>query len=167
VTPAEVDAKIKMLGEKLKTGTEFATLAADYSEDSQVAANSGDLGLMPMSSLDRLPPQLKATVLKMTPGSANVVSSNGTFAIVMLIERAPAGLRELTSPGVHDGIRDLLKSHKERLLRAAYIAAARDEAKVVNNLARQVLAARPRLRPRRHRPPRQVGVPGFTRWRPR
>src|SRR6185369_16988091 len=101
----------------------------------------------PQSSLDRLPPQLKATVLKMVPGSANVVSSGGTFAIVMLIERAPAGLRELTSPGVHDGIRDLLKSQKERVLRSAYIAAARDEARIVNNLARQVLAALPPAAP--------------------
>ena len=141
VTPAEVDAKLKMLTEKLKAGGEFANLAADYSEDPQVATNGGDLGLMPVSALDRVPPQLKATVMKMEPGSANVVSVGGSYAIVMLVERAQPGQRELTTPAVHDGIRDMLKAQKERLLRAAYVSAARADAKVVNNLARQVLAA--------------------------
>jgi hypothetical protein len=79
--------------------------------------------------------------MKMEPGSANVVEVGGSYAIVMLVERAQPGQRELTTPGVRDGIRDMLTAQKERLLRAAYVSAARADAKVVNHLARQVLAA--------------------------
>ena len=140
-SPSEAQSKIRMLMDRLKSGAEFAGLAADYSEDPQSVAQSGDLGMVPLSALDNAPPQLKALVLKMQPGSANVVTIGSNFAIVMLVERAPAGQRDLNTPAVRDGIRDMLKQHRERLLRAAYMTSARNDAKVVNYLARQVMSA--------------------------
>jgi peptidyl-prolyl cis-trans isomerase SurA len=140
-TPAEAKAKLDMLMGKLQSGGEFASLAADYSEDPQSVGNSGDLGLVPQSALDRVPPQLKQLVLKMTPGSANVVTIGANYAIVMLVEKAPAGQRDLNNPEVRDGIRDMLRQQRERLLRAAFMTTIRNDAKVVNHLARQVMSA--------------------------
>jgi hypothetical protein len=42
---------------------------------------------------------------------------------------------------VRDGIRDSLKQRKEQVLRSAYITAARNDAKIVNYLARRVYDA--------------------------
>ncbi|MEO7191558.1 MAG: SurA N-terminal domain-containing protein [Vicinamibacterales bacterium] len=140
-SPVAAQEKIKMLMDRLKTGAEFAALAADYSEDPQSAAQSGDLGMVPVSALDQAPPQLKAAVGRMQPGTANVISIGPNYAIVMLVSREAPGQRDLSMPSVHDGIRDMLKARKERLLRAAYISAMRSDAKVVNYLARQVVTA--------------------------
>jgi hypothetical protein len=41
---------------------------------------------------------------------------------------------------VHDSIRDLLKSRQQELMRTAYIAAARADAKVTNYLAQRILS---------------------------
>ena len=52
-------------------------------------------------------------------------------------------LRERTA--IFQTIRDTLKNLKEQLLKAAYLATVRDEAKVTNYLARQVIEAAGRL----------------------
>ena len=56
-TPQAAAAKIQNLMERLKAGTSFQELAADYSEDPESAARGGDLGLVPMSRLRQAPPR--------------------------------------------------------------------------------------------------------------
>jgi hypothetical protein len=46
---------------------------------------------------------------------------------------------------VQQSIRDTLRNRKEQLLRVAYLTTARDEAHVVNYLARQVLESAGKL----------------------
>jgi hypothetical protein len=46
---------------------------------------------------------------------------------------------------VQQTVRDTLRDRKEQLLRAAYLAVARDEAKVTNYLAQQVVEAAGKL----------------------
>ena len=53
--------------------------------------------------------------------------------------REPAGQRDLSTPGVRERITTGLKSVREQTLRAAYLAAARSDADVVNYLARKVV----------------------------
>ena len=51
----------------------------------------------------------------------------------------------MSDPQVQQTIRDTLRNRKEQLLRAAYLATARDDAKVKNYLAAQVIEAAGKL----------------------
>jgi len=140
-TPAEASTKGSMLMDRLKAGANFGDVAMDYSEDPQSAPQGGDLGFMPASALAQLSPQVREAVLKMQPGNVSAVSAGGNVAILALIAKEPAGQRDLTTPTVKDGIRDLLQSRKAELLRTAYLASVRGDAKVTNYLARQIVDA--------------------------
>ena len=144
-TPAEARQKVQMLAERLKAGTEFSALAMDFSEDANSVAQGGDLGFVPASALKQVPPQLRDAVLKMQPGNVNTLAMGDNYTILLLVSREEAGQRELNSPGVRDNIRGTISQRKQTVLRNAYVTAARDEAKVVNNLARQVVAAQGKL----------------------
>jgi len=91
------------------------------------------------TQLKQVPEALRDAVLKAEPGNVNVVSGGGAYTIVMLIARESPGQRDLASPGVKDGISTGLHDRKATLLRAAYISTARNNAKIVNNLARMIV----------------------------
>ena len=143
---AEAQRKAKMLVDKLNSGADFAQLAMDYSEDTNTAATGGDLGYIPESSLSQSDPLLKKTVLSLKPGqvSAPIVLKDST-RILKLVAREAAGQRGVTDPQVQQTVRDTLRNRKEQLLRAAYLAVARDDAKVTNYLAEQVVEASGKL----------------------
>ena len=143
---AEAARKAKMLMDKLNSGADFAQLAMDYSEDMNTAANGGDLGYIPESSLNQSDPMLKKTVLSMKPGQVSqpIVLKDST-RILKLVAREAAGLRGVNDPQVQQTIRDTLRNRKEQLLRSAYLAVARDEAHVTNYLAAQVVEAAGKL----------------------
>ncbi|HYM25772.1 MAG TPA: SurA N-terminal domain-containing protein [Vicinamibacterales bacterium] len=138
-TPQAAMAKTQMLMERLKSGTPFGELAMDYSEDPQSAPRGGDLGYVPVSTLKNAPAALRDAVLNKTPGSVNVVSSGGSHTIVLVVGFEKAGQRDLSMPQVRDGITSTLRGRREQLLRAAYLSALRNDAKVVNYLARRVV----------------------------
>ncbi|MEO8482377.1 MAG: SurA N-terminal domain-containing protein [Acidobacteriota bacterium] len=144
-TAAEANAKVAMLVERLKAGGDFGDLAMDFSEDPQSGPQGGDLGFVPASALARVAPALRDAVLKMQPGSINTVNLGSNYTILALVSKEPAGQRDLNTPTVKDGIRDLLQTRKQELLRTAYIAAARSDAKVTNYLARQVVDAQAKV----------------------
>ena len=138
-TPQAAVAKVQMLMERLKNGGAFGDLARDYSEDPGTAPRGGDLGLVGMSQIKKAPPLLREAALKTNVGAARVVNENGIFTIVYVVAREPAGQRDLSTPGVRERITTGLKSVREQTLRAAYLAAARSDADVVNYLARKVV----------------------------
>ncbi|HVZ22805.1 MAG TPA: SurA N-terminal domain-containing protein [Vicinamibacterales bacterium] len=137
---ADAQRKVTMLMDRLRKGEDFATLAMDYSEDPNSAPRGGDLGFVPASTLERVPPQVKKMVLDTKPGQVSSVTINGATTLLMVVAHEAPGQRELTTPSVHDSIRDNLKSRREQVLHAAYLAEARAGATVVNNLARQIIA---------------------------
>jgi peptidyl-prolyl cis-trans isomerase SurA len=139
-SPAEAQRKVAMLMDRLRKGEDFGTLAMDYSEDPNSAPRGGDLGFIPVSTLDRVPAQVKKMVLDTKPGAVSAVTLNGATTLLMVVAHEAPGQRELTTPSVHDSIRDNLKSRREQVLHAAYLADARAGATVVNNLARQIIA---------------------------
>jgi peptidyl-prolyl cis-trans isomerase SurA len=142
---AEAGRKAVMLEQKLKAGADFAQLAMDYSEH-QTASSGGDLGLIPESAFNRSDPALKRMVLSMAPGQVSQpIPENGGYRILKLIEKKPAGQRELSDPQVQQEIRETLRNRKEQLLRSAYLTEARDEAHVINYLARQILESAGKL----------------------
>jgi peptidyl-prolyl cis-trans isomerase SurA len=144
-TPQAAAAKMQMLMERLKGGASFGELAAAYSEDPESAPRGGDLGLVPISRLKQAPPQLRDAVLKMLPGSANVVSMGGAHTIVLMVAHQQAGQRDLSMPPVKERITETLRARREQLLRAAYLTAARSDADVVNYLARRVVESQGKM----------------------
>lgn len=147
---AEAQRKIKLLMDRLNSGADFAQLAMDYSEDMNTAGTGGDLGYVPESALNQSDPALKKLVLGLKPGQVSqpiqVPSKEGPrITILKLITRESPGLRAISEPQVQQSIRDTLRSHKEQLLRSAYLAIARDEARATNYLAQQVIEAAGKL----------------------
>jgi peptidyl-prolyl cis-trans isomerase SurA len=145
---AEAQKKIQMIMNRLESGDDFATLAMNYSEDTQTAGNGGDLGFMPESSLRSTDPATRDAVSKLKAGQYTDVipitnQANKQFVgfqIVKLIAREPAGQREFSDPRVQEAIRSQLRDHREQLLKAAYYEVLRDQAKVENYYAEKVLA---------------------------
>jgi peptidyl-prolyl cis-trans isomerase SurA len=144
-TPQEATAKAQMLMQKLKGGTAFGDLAADYSEDPESAQRGGDLGFVPVSALRQAPPALRDAVFKSAPGTVQLVSQGGAHTIVLTIARDTAGQKDLSMPTVKDAISSTLKGRKEQLIRAAYLTALRNDAKVDNILARKVLETKGKM----------------------
>src|SRR5271169_5069208 len=145
---AEAQRKAKMLMDKLNSGADFSALAMDYSEDPNTAAAGGDLGYIPESSLNaaQTDPVLKKAVLSLKPGQiSQPIVLKDSIRILKLVARESAGQRDVNDPQVQQTIRDTLRNRKEQLLKAAYLAVARDEAKVTNYLAEQVVEAAGKL----------------------
>lgn len=138
-SPKEAAAKAQMLMERLKSGTPFGDLAADFSEDPQTAPRGGDLGFVPVSALEKAPAQLRDAVLKAEPGTVTSVSNGGVQTIVLMAGREAAGQRDPSMPEVREGITQTLRSRREQLLRTAYLTTIRNEAVVVNYLARRLI----------------------------
>lgn len=139
--------KIQMISNRLDSGDDFATLSMNYSEDPETANNGGDLGLAPESALKNTDPTTREAVMKLKPGQYTQVipvvnpanhQAYG-YRIVKLISKEPAGQRDLNDPRVQQAIRQQLRDRREQLLKAAYYETLRDDAKVQNYYAEEVL----------------------------
>jgi peptidyl-prolyl cis-trans isomerase SurA len=136
-----------MLYNRLRSGEDFDMLARRYSEDPETKNNGGDLGFAPESSLRSTDPATREAVLKLKDGqfSAPVPVVNPDtkqifgYRIVKVIAKEPAGQRELSDPRVQQAIREQLRGTREQLLKAAYYEVVRNDAKVENYFAQQVL----------------------------
>lgn len=136
----EAKRKISAIEMRLKQGQDFAMIAQSYSEDPNTAPNGGDLGFVPESALERSGPELRKLVLSMQPGQLSpIIHTEDGYRILKMISREPAGQRELSDPRVQQTIRENLLNRKDQLLRSAYYEIARNEAKIVNYLARTVM----------------------------
>src|SRR5215470_13811828 len=70
---ADARKKIQMIGNRLDSGDDFATLAMNYSEDPETSNNGGDLGMAPESALKNADPASRDAVLKLKPGQYSSV----------------------------------------------------------------------------------------------
>ncbi|HTQ87240.1 MAG TPA: peptidylprolyl isomerase [Candidatus Solibacter sp.] len=141
---AQAQKKADALLKAIDGGADFAQVAMDYSEDPANAPTGGDLGWIPESNL-RDPktetPELSRAVLALRPGGVSRVvrTRDGKYHILKLIAREGAGQRSIADPQVREAIRGNLRNRREQLLRAAFLAAAKEESRVENYYARQVL----------------------------
>jgi peptidyl-prolyl cis-trans isomerase SurA len=118
----------------------------DYSEDPASSGSGGDLGYVPESSLAQSDPALKKAVLALKPGQvSDVIVLRDSYRILKLVAKEAPGQRELSDPTVQQSIRDNIRNRKEQLLRAAYLAVARNDAKITNYLAQQVVESSGKL----------------------
>ncbi len=142
----EAKKKIQMIENRLDSGEDFASVAMALSEQPETAQNGGDLGFVPESSLKGDHTAFDA-INKLKPGQYSGVLVVGDpnshqifgFRVVKLISKEAAGQRELKDPRVQQAIREQLRDRKEQLLKAAYYEVIRDEAKVQNFFAEDIL----------------------------
>ena len=78
----------------------------------------------------------------MRPGQiSGVVRTRDGYHILKLVERQRPGQRQLADPEVQQSIRNMLENRKAQLLREAYMEIARNQSKILNYLARQIVEA--------------------------
>ncbi len=139
---AEARKKIQDIVTRLNNGDDFANVAMNLSEDPNTASNGGDLGSVPESGLKSADPATRDAVLKLKPGQISPILSlkqpNG-YRIVKLIDKVPAGQRDLNDPRVQQFIRDRLRESSEQLRKDALLEVLRNDAKVENYYADLIL----------------------------
>ncbi len=145
--PAEALKKIQALHNRVESGEDFGSLAMNFSEDPQTSPNGGDRGIIPEQQL-RQNQQVFNAVSKLKVGQVtdilpfadpNDPKKIGGYAVVQLLGREPAGQHLLSEPQVQQRIRQGLRDVRSQLLKAAYFEVLRDQAKVENFYAEQIL----------------------------
>jgi peptidyl-prolyl cis-trans isomerase SurA len=144
-TDAEAKKKIQALKNRLDSGEDFGAIAMNFSEDPNTASSGGDMGFVPESQL-KADPLVGAAILKLKPGQMTEIfplidgeSKKAVgYTIYKLLEREPAGQREITDPAVQQHIREQLHDGRAQLLKNAYFEMLRDQAKVENFFAEEV-----------------------------
>jgi peptidyl-prolyl cis-trans isomerase SurA len=144
---ADAKKKIQALLQRLNNGEDFSAVAMNFSEDPS-ASNGGDRGFVSETALHSEPDAYNA-ITRLKPGQFTdvlpVYDGVGPghkavgYAIYKLISRDPAGQRTLNDVRVQAFIRQSLRDGHAQLLKSAYIEKLRDEAKVQNYLADQIL----------------------------
>ena len=138
-TPQMAQRKVQALYAQLRSGQDFATVAQNYSEDPATSMSGGDMGFVPESqlatnpSLDRIVKELKVGQI------SSIITTPSGYHIIKLLGIEKAGQHPVTDPEVQAQIRKTLLNEKEQLLKAAYIENLRDNAKVKNLLAEQIV----------------------------
>ncbi len=142
-TPAMAERKIRALFAQLQSGREFSTVAQEYSEDPTTASTGGDMGFLSASGLESNP-SLERLVKSMKVGQiSGIIRTKNAYHIIKLLGIEQAGQGQLSDPKVQSSIRKTLMNEKEQLLKAAYIESLRDDAKVKNYLAEQIVKGGP------------------------
>jgi peptidyl-prolyl cis-trans isomerase SurA len=138
--PDEAKRKIQAIEARLHSGEDFTVVAQNYSEDPNTAQNGGDLGFVPQSAFEKINLELRKVIMSMKPGEISaILPSTDGYRILKVISKEPSGQRELTDPRVQQTIRETLLNRKDQLLKNAYYEMARNEAKVVNYIARSIV----------------------------
>jgi peptidyl-prolyl cis-trans isomerase SurA len=144
---ADAKKKIEAVHNRLESGEDFATVAANFSEDPNTAPNGGDMGFVMESQL-KSDPEVFDAISKLKPDQftdplpvydAGPGHKIAGYAIYKLISREPAGQRELNDPRVQQLIHQSLHDGQKQLLQTAYLEMLMDNAKVRNYFAEQIL----------------------------
>ena len=142
----EARKKITQIHNRLESGDDFGTLAANLSEQPSTASNGGDMGFIAESQLHQDTEVFNA-VNKLKPGKITDVIPFYTadsskrvagYAIYKLLSVDTAGQRELNDPRVQQSIRQTLREGRAQLLKDAYYEVLRDQARVENYFAEEV-----------------------------
>ena len=143
----ETDARkiIQTLHNRLESGEDFAGLAMNFSEQPDTASSGGDMGFISESQM-KTNPDVANAILKLKPGQiTDIIPMYGParnvigYVIYKLIAVEPAGQHLLSDPRVQQMIRQQLHDSRARLLQGAYYEVLRDQARVVNYFAEDVL----------------------------
>jgi parvulin-like peptidyl-prolyl isomerase len=142
---AEAKLKIDNIYQQLQGKADFATVARARSEDINTLRAGGDLGFITEQELRNsgFPEQLVASFfgpMQVGDYSPPARFNSGKWYIFKLAEKRLATENlTLDSPGVRPQITQALTNQRKNLLNAALLEVAVNEAKIVNNLAANML----------------------------
>lgn len=141
VSREEALRTIQMVQLRLQEGEDFASLANSLARV-KTAAISGNSDITMSESELRVDAPLAASVARLLPGQATdiLASPDGnTYAIYKLLSRLAPGDYSFEDPRVQQSIRETLRSQRGDLLKAAYLDMLRNQAKVRNYYAEELL----------------------------
>lgn len=141
---AEAKLKIDNLYQQLKGGADFATVARSKSEDPNSLVRGGDIGFFSEDGLKQAGLPKEIIDLFMGPMEVGSFSEpklvNNRWYIFKLAEkRLQTENLTLESPNVRQQITQALINQRKEILNAALLETAMNEAKIVNNLAANML----------------------------
>lgn len=164
---SEAKVKIDSIYAQLKSGADFATVARARSEDPS-NVRGGDLGFATEDELKQNgfpPPLVEQFFGAMQVGSytAPVQFPNKRWYIFKLQNKQLQN-ENLTfdSPGVRQQITQALTDQRKQILNAALLEVAMNEAKVINNLASDMLAKPEMMSGMRQATPGTAGSPAAS-----
>ena len=142
---ASAKTKVDAVYQQLKSGTaDFATVARAKSEDAQSLLKGGDIGFFSEDGMRQagLPKELVDLFMgPMTVGGITEPKLVGTRWYIFKLQEKRLQTENLTleSQGVRQQIALELTDQRKKILGAALLEVALSEAKVVNNLATEIL----------------------------
>lgn len=140
----EAKQKADITYQRLKSGADFATVAREVSEDANSLLRGGDLGFATEEQLKQngfSQELINRFFNNMQTGDiTEPVNVGGRFYIFKLQgKRLQNENLTIDSPGVRDQIKQGLITQRQELLNAALMETAMNDAKIVNNLAQNML----------------------------
>ena len=143
----ETDAKLKIdnIYQQLQGKADFATVARAKTEDINTVGRGGDIGFATEQDLkaNSFPPEVIAAFfgsMQVGDYTQPVRFGSGKWYIFKLAEkRLTAENLNLDSPGVRQQITQGLTNQRKQILNAALLETAINDAKIVNNLAENML----------------------------
>jgi parvulin-like peptidyl-prolyl isomerase len=143
----ETEAKLKIdnLYQQLKGGADFATVARSKSEDANSLVRGGDIGFFSEDGMKQAGLPKELIDLFMGPMQVGSFSEpklvNNRWYIFKLAEkRLQTENLTLDSPNVRQQITQALINQRKEILNAALLETAMNEAKIINNLAANMLS---------------------------
>jgi len=125
---------------RIRSGEDFAAVAQQQSDDSSPNAPGGRITFISNADLSKADPAIKSALTGLKVGeTSDLIKTKDGYLIIKLFEIEKGGQHDLSDPRVQTSIRNDLFDQKDRLLKAAFIEDARDEAKIVNYLAKRIL----------------------------
>ncbi len=138
----EAEDRVLRVLKRVLGGEDFRVVARDNSDDARFAPSGGDLGLLSAQQMEQqLGLVFRQAVQSLKPGEifAKPIVTQYGFHIVKLLEKPPAGQRDLSDAKVMANVRQNILGRRESLLKTAYLEKIRYEASVQNVLAERIL----------------------------
>ena len=140
-TEQDAVAKAERLLREIQGGSDFATVARQFSEDPTSSSIGGDLNFQAIETIGGIGPELADAVLNMRVGETfpRVVVTQFGFHILKLLEQDAGGQKDLTDPRIQAQIRQNLFDRRDGTLKGAFFENARNSSQIRNFYAEQVL----------------------------
>jgi peptidyl-prolyl cis-trans isomerase SurA len=141
---AEAKQKIDIIYQQLQSGADFATVARERSEDAQSRMRGGDVGFATEDDLktNNFPKELIDQFFgPMQVGSYTAPVNFNNRWYIFKLQRKQLQEENLTldSQGVRQQIAEALTSQRKQLVNQALVEVAMNDAKIINNLATNML----------------------------
>lgn len=134
----DAERKIRDIHEQLRTGGDFATVAASRSEDPITGPRGGGPGFVPENSPD-FPQALMQILSRMRDGDITEPIRAGDKWYIFKLNNRVTRDRDLTLEEVRPQIAEELRKQREQVLQAAVTQLALAEVRIVNVLAQRML----------------------------